>query len=165
MRYSKKLDFEKQPDYKYLIGLFSQMLKRIHNTNDQLIFSWIKLTDLPNLKNPVNPSSRRESPQSRIYKKIKSSLERERNNISSDSCDSKHGSYQQVYTHVNMPTTSNLKLVDKNYVDSEFEQKTDKKLNKKLLKAREGLNTMIANLDVTVDENVVNFDNETIKRG
>ena len=164
IRYAKKLEFEQQPDYKYLRGLFSQMLKKIHNTNDQLIFSWIKLTDLPNLKNPVNPSSRRESPQSRIYKKIKSSLERERN-ISSDSCDSKHGSYQQVYTQANIPT-SNLKLVDKNNnTESEFEQKTEKNLNKKLLKAKEGLNTMIANLDVTVDENVVDFDNETIKRG
>ena len=165
IRYAKKLEFEQQPDYKYLRSLFGRMLERIHNTNDQLIFSWIKLTDLPNLKNPINPASRRDSPQSRIYKKIKSSLERERN-LSSDSGDSKPGSYQQVFTQVNMPT-SNLKVIDKNnnYADSEFESKTDKKLNKKLLKAREGLNTMIANLDVTVDENVVDFENERLKRG
>ena len=34
--YAKKLEFEQQPDYKYLRGLFVKMLKRIHNTNDQL---------------------------------------------------------------------------------------------------------------------------------
>ena len=94
IKYAKKLEFEQQPDYKYLKKLFSRMLKRIHNTNDQLVFSWIKLTDLPNLKNPVNPATRRDSPQSRIYKRIKSNLERERN-LSSDSGDSKPGSYQQ----------------------------------------------------------------------
>jgi len=158
--YSKKLEFEQEPDYNYLRKLFSKMLKRVNNTKDQLIFSWIKLADLPNLKNPINPASRRDSPQSRIYKKIKSNLEKERN-LSSDS-DSKNGSYQQVYAQASVPT-SNLKVVDSNnnFTESEFEQKTDKKL----LKAKEGLNTTIANLDVTVDENVVDFENERMKRG
>ena len=165
IRYAKKLEFEQQPDYKYLRNLFGKMIKRIHNTNDQLIFSWIKLTDLPNLKNPINPSSRRDSPQNRIYKKIKSSLERERS-LSSDSGDSKQNSYQQVFTQANMPT-SNLKVIDKKsiFADSEFESKTDKQLNKKLLKTREGLNTMIANLDATVNENIIDFENERLKRG
>ena len=162
--YAKKLEFEQEPDYNYLRKLFSKMIKRVHNTKDILVFSWIKLTDLPNLKNPINPASRRDSPQSRIYKKIKSSLERERN-LSSDS-DSKNGSYQQVYTQATGPS-SNLKVVDQNnnLTESEFELKSEKKLNKKLLKAKEGLNTTIANLDVTVDENVVDFENERLKRG
>ena len=159
IKYAKQLEFEQQPDYKYLKKLFGRMLKRVHNTNDQLIFSWIKLRDLPNLKNPVNPATRKESPQSRIYKKIKSSLEKERN-MSSDS-DSKH-SYQQVYTQANQ---TNLKLIDKNIPDSEAEQKTEKNINKKVIKNKEGLNTVIANLDVTVDENVVDFENERLKRG
>ena len=164
MKYAKSLEFEQEPDYKYLRKLFSKMLKRYHKTNDQLIFSWIKLEDLPNLKNPVNPATRKDSPQSRIYKKIKSSLEKERN-ASTSSDDSKH-SYQQVYTQANVPN-SNLKLVDKNnnFSDSEFDQKTEKKVNQKVLKAKEGLNTMIANLDITVDENVVDFENERLKRG
>jgi serine/threonine protein kinase len=123
IKYAKHLEFEQQPDYKYLKKLFGKMLKRIHNTNDQLVFSWIKLTDLPNLKNPVNPATRKDSPQSRIYKKIKSSLERERN-MSSDS-DSKH-SYQQVFTQANQP--SNLKVINKNAPDSEVDQNTEKKL-------------------------------------
>ena len=101
--YSKKLEFEQEPDYNYLRKLFGKMLKRVNNTKDQLIFSWIKLADLPNLKNPINPASRRDSPQSRIYKKIKSNLEKERN-LSSDS-DSKNGSYQQVYNQASVPTS------------------------------------------------------------
>ena len=67
IRYAKHLEFEQQPDYKYLKKLFNTMLKRFHNTNDKLVFSWIKLTDLPNLKNLVNPSTRKDSPQNRIY--------------------------------------------------------------------------------------------------
>ena len=158
MTYAKKLEFEQEPNYNYLRKLFSKMLKRFHTTNDQLVFSWIKLKDLPKLKNPVNPSSRRESPQSRIYRKIKSSLERERN-LSSDSNDSKH-SYQQVYSQAKAP---NLKVIDKSdFPESELDQKKEKKINKRALKAREELNTMIANLDTFVDENAVDFDNEKL---
>ena len=161
--YAKKLEFEQEPDYNYLIKLFNNMLKRYHNTNDQLVFSWIKLADLPNLKNPINPATRRDSPQSRIYKKIKSNLEKERN-LSSDS-DAKTGVYQQASSQNNL-TYANLKVVNaNNYTGSEFEQKTDKKINKRLLKAKEGLNTTVANLDVTVDENVIDFENERIKKG
>ena len=159
--YAKKLEFEQEPDYNYLRKLFKKMLKRVNNTNDQLVFSWI--TDVTILKNPINPATRRDSPQQRIYKKIKSNLERERN-LSSES-DSKHGSYQQVMTQA-IPHTSNLKVIDKNknFTESEFEQKTDKKINKRALKAKEGLNTTIANLDVTVDENV-DFENQKLKNG
>ena len=162
LTYAKKLEFEQEPNYNYLRKIFKKMLKRVHNTNDQLVFSWI--TDVTNLKNPVNPATRRDSPQSRIYKKIKSNLERERN-LSSES-DSKHGSYQQVMTQSIAPT-SNLKVVNKNinFTESEFEQKTEKKINKRALKAKEGLNTTIANLDATVDENVVDFENQKLKNG
>ena len=162
--YAKKLEFEQEPDYNFLRKLFKRMLKRVHNTNDQLVFSWIKFTDVPNLKNPINPATRKDSPQSRIYKKIKSNLERERN-LSSES-DSKNGSYQQVMTQSIQPT-SNIKVIDKNnnFTESEFEQKTEKNFNKRTLKAKEGLNTTIANLDATVDENVVDFENERLKKG
>ena len=157
--YAKKLEFEQEPDYKYLRKLFSRMLKRVNNTNAHLVFSWIKLSDVPNLKNPINPASRRDSAQSRIYKKIKSSLEK---NQSSDSSDSKNGSYQQVCSKAVLPSP-NLKIINNN-PESEFEQKTDRKLNKKLLKVKEGLNTTVANLEVTVDENV-DFENERLKKG
>ena len=164
--YAKKLEFEQEPDYNYLRRLFITMLKRIHNTNDQLVFSWIKLADLPNLKNPVNPAIRKDSPQSRIYKKIKSNLEKERN-LSSNS-DSKNDSYQQIQSQRTLPST-NLKAIDKNNnnnynTENEIEPNADKKENKKSLKMKEGLNTTIANLDVTVDENIVDFENERLKK-
>ena len=164
MSYSKSLEFEQEPDYNYLRKLFNKMLKRIHNSNDILVFSWIKSKDLPNLKNPVNPATRKDSPQSRIYKKIKSNLERERN-LSSDS-DSKNGSYQQVYTQAMTPNT-NLNIVqsNNNIFESELEIKSEKKFNKKLLKSKEGLYTTVANLEATVDENVVDFENQRMKRG
>ena len=120
--YAKSLEFEQEPDYNYLRKLFNQMLKRIYNSNDILVFSWIKLKDFPNLKNPVNPATRKDSPQSRIYKKIKSTLEKERN-TSSDS-DSKQ-SYQQVYIQ-NIPSNSNLNVVqnNNNFPESEVEIKS-----------------------------------------
>ena len=158
IRYAKKLEFEQEPNYNFLRKLFSRMLKRVHNTNELLVFSWIKLNDLPKLKNPVNPQSRKESPQSRIYRRIKKSLERERN-LSSDSNDSKH-SYQQVYSQAKV---RNLKVLDKdNFPESEFEEKKEKKINKKFLKMKEELNTMIANLDTFVDEGAVDFENEKL---
>ena len=158
MKYAKNLEFEQEPNYNYLRKLFNKMLKRVHNTNEQLVFSWIKLKDLPRLKNPINPQSRRESPQSRIYRKIKNSLERERN-LSSDSNDSKH-SYQQVYSQAKAP---NLKVLNKdNFPESEFEDKKEKRINKKYLKMKEELNTMIANLDTFVDEGAVDFENEKL---
>ena len=160
IKYAKKLEFEQEPDYNYLRKLLNSMLKRKHNTNEQLIFSWIKPTDIPNLKNPINPASRKDSPQSRIYKKIKSNLEKGKN-LSSDN-DSKNGEYQQTYTKIKVPQP-NLNLTDNNN-ESEFSRKISKKITRKALKAKEGLNTMVANLDVTVDENVVDFENESLKK-
>ena len=49
--YAKKLTFEKELDYNYLRRLFRNMLKKCHNNNNTLIFSWIKLVELPNLDN------------------------------------------------------------------------------------------------------------------
>ena len=80
--YAQKLEFEQEPDYKYLKILFSRMLKRLHNINEQLVFSWIKFSNISGLKNPTNSSTRRDSPITRIYKKIKSNLELEKKLIS-----------------------------------------------------------------------------------
>ena len=45
------------------------MLKRVQNTNGQLIFSWIKLADISNLKNPISPATRRDSQTVNLRKK------------------------------------------------------------------------------------------------
>ena len=156
--YAKNLEFEQEPDYKYLKNLFKKMLKRIHNSNDQLVFSWIKMADFKAMKNPINPATRKDSPQNRIYKKIKSKLEKGRN-LSSDS-DSKTGSYGQVV----VSSANNFNLVENNMLvssEDQFETK-DKKILNKSIRSKDGLNTTVANLDVSVDENIVDFENERI---
>ena len=157
--YAKSLEFEQEPDYTFLQNIFNRMLKRVHNTNEQLIFSWIKMKDLTNLKNPINPSSRKESPQSRIYKKIKSNLENGRN-LSSES-DSKNVVYSQINTKIMNP--SNINIIDNNNKNVLSEDQLESKTNKldKSMKSKEGLNTTVANLDVSVDENV-DFENEKL---
>ena len=153
--YAKALEFEQKPDYKYLKILFSRILKRMHNSNDQLVFSWIKFSDVSNLKNPINFSTRKDTPLNRIYKKITSSLEREK----------KHNSHRKdvSYKRINIQKNgTNLKVINKEKY-SKSEGKTEKNMNKRLLKFIEGLNTNIANLDGIFDENV-DFEKEIVKR-
>ena len=161
--YAKKLEFEQEPDYNYLRKLFERMLKRVKNTNDILVFSWIKMTDVTNLKNPINPASRRDSPQGRIYQKIKKNLQ---NGVQSSDSDTKQGSFNQVYSQAVPPTDTKVVTSSANISEMEFESKTEKKISKKGLKNKEGLNTIVANLDVTFDEGgAVDFENETLKKG
>jgi hypothetical protein len=119
------------------------------------------MADLTNLKNPINLTTRKDSPQSRIYKKIKDNLEKGRN-LSSDS-DSKIGSYNQVSAN-QIVDSSNIKIINNQniYSEDQFESTKDKNILNKSMKSKEGLNTTVANLDVTVDENEVDFDNEKI---
>jgi len=153
MRYVKQLEFEQDPDYKYLRNLFDSILKRIHDSNDLLIFSWIKLADIPNLKNPINPATRKDSPQSRLYRKIETKLKYERN-ASSDN-DSNQKSFQtSTVTLNNVNPNKNEENNNLSKDDPEFELRTKKE------KSKEGLNTMVSNLNKTIDENIVDFGDE-----
>ena len=144
IRYVKQLEFEQEPDYNYLRSLFKSLLKIINGTNDQLLFSWIKLSDLPNLKNPVNPSLRRDSPQNRLYRKIQQSLDKDKKrNISSDN-DSGQNSHQ-TFTSLE----HNIEIV-KNY-----SKDIDIVTNTHNLKIKEGLNTTVTNLNKTIDEKLI----------
>ena len=152
MRYVKHLEFEQDPDYNYLRDLFKSILKRIHDSNEKLLFSWIKLADVPKLKNPVNPSTRKDSPQSRLYRKIQNSLDHGRN-LSSDN-DSGHNSFQTS----TITTNTNIKVLSK--TDSKDEINTDNE-NTKKIRSKDALNTIIANLNITLDEKlVIDFENE-----
>ena len=157
IRYSKNLGFEQDPDYNYLRNLFEKMLKRIHNMKDQLIFSWIESGELSNLKNPINPVTRRDSPLNRIYKNIKFTLETERN-LSFDIGYSESDPYLKNIKTGNK--ASNLNIVDSKslFEDNEIGQKSERKINKQFLKAKEGLNTIIANLNSTLDDNILDFE-------
>ena len=91
LTYTKNLKFEEKPDYKYLKGLFINILNRYNYKND-LNFSWIKNTkkkrkskkncDINNNNNMnINLTKRRESPQSRLYRNILNSSSEKKDNI------------------------------------------------------------------------------------
>ena len=152
MRYVKQLEFEQEPDYNYLRNLFNSIIKRIHDTSDLLIFSWIRTADLPNLKNPINPATRRDSPQSRLYRKIETKLKNERNTSSDNDSGQKS---IQTCTMIMNTMNSNMRIVDNNNLSKD--EIEDIKLKTKKDKSKEGLNTMVANLNKTIDENIVDF--------
>ena len=76
LNYCKQLEFEQKPNYDYLRGLFENILKKKGNIND-LKFSCIQ--DFSILKKcintPLNFGKRKESPRSRIIKKLETSRE------------------------------------------------------------------------------------------
>ena len=97
MKYVKKLDFEQQPDYQYLIGLFTSLLSK-NEMKKNITFFWIK----PNcqkkgkiifeaidnekkisLSKMISKNNSRGNSIKRLYNKIKESLSRnsvEKNN-------------------------------------------------------------------------------------
>ena len=81
-KYIKNLEFEQEPDYNYLRGLINSILKQRKANLDSLIFSWISYEDIKKIKDPINPATRKDSPQGRLYRKIENKLKRERNNSS-----------------------------------------------------------------------------------
>ena len=90
MDYCRKLEFEEKPNYDYLRSLFENVLKSKGMSND-LHFSWIKdvsiLKSYFNIKNrfnQLNISKRKESPQSRIFRKLESSRETNKEKESED---------------------------------------------------------------------------------
>ena len=54
MKYIKQLEFEQEPDYNYLRNLLKSILKEVNGTNSQLLFSWIRLSDLQKKLNNRN---------------------------------------------------------------------------------------------------------------
>ena len=153
MRYIKQLDFEQEPNYKFLRNLFNSILKKRNEANDLLLFSWIKLDDFPNLKNPVNPSTRKDSPQSRLYRKIQKNLNSEYTRNHSSDNDSGHKSFQTCTVTMN----SNIGII--NNFNNKDSKDIDIETSKKKLKYKEGLNTLVTNINQTLDENIVeNFE-------
>ena len=78
MYYCRDLEFEQKPNYEYLRKLFENVLKSEGTSND-LHFSWIRDTSIlknyHKIKNKipnVSLGKRKESPQSRIIKKLES---------------------------------------------------------------------------------------------
>ena len=79
MIYCRELPFEKEPNYEYLRNLFENVLQKNCLKND-LKFSWISdisiLKNIQEIKNKILPTNfkKKQSPQSRIYKQLESSI-------------------------------------------------------------------------------------------
>ena len=92
LKYTRNLDFEQEPNYKYCFSLFNNILLKIGKSND-LAFTWINNVSILNeLKKKNNnfkdllinnyksnyriyeKSKRKSSPQTRLYHSIQNSL-------------------------------------------------------------------------------------------
>ena len=143
MRYVQNLGFESNPDYNYLKKLFHHILKDLNLNADKLLFSWIKQSDIKNIKKKANPRSRNSSPQQRLYEKIKSNLQKkQRDNSSSDS--SENNSYDVIPKIINdNPNIRN----QRNYSKDNLEGLDMTKLTSKN-------NTIFVNFDKTINNKI-----------
>ena len=85
INYSRKLDFEENPDYNYLRSLFSSILDRYQGING-IYFFWLKRNNSVkkeekerNSASLNNINRRKDSSKNRLFKQIKSSLEKNDN--------------------------------------------------------------------------------------
>ena len=147
MKYVENLRFEQKPNYEYLKNLFNTILKRNNTNIEKCLFSWIKSSDIKNLKNPVNLRKRKSSPMNRLYKKIKESLERNRS--SSNESLGKF-SYEEQSKILNDPNI-NLKIIRNNSKDC-FD--TDNLPNKNY-KSKNNNETTLANLSKILDNKLL----------
>ena len=78
MKYTKKLNFEQEPDYNYLLGLFQTILSK-NEFKKNLTFFWIK-QNTPNKERKIflserkNRNNLRPNSLNKLYNKIKNSL-------------------------------------------------------------------------------------------
>ena len=153
MRYVQKLGFEQNPDYIYLRGLFISILKKLNKNYDKLLFSWINSADVPKLKKPVNPSSRRSSSRERLWKKINENLKEKQRGTSSESSENK--SYEIVQNvKINSP---NMKMIRNNSKDVLDASNQKSIINSNV---RTNINTLMVNFDKTINNQLmVTFDN------
>ena len=148
MKYVQHLTFEQEPDYKYLKNLFKSILKSLNLNSDKLIFSWIKPSDIKNLKKPVNPKSRKSSSRERLYRKIAENLKEKQRGTSSESSDNR--SYEMIPNTINKVDINNIKL-QRNYSDENLDDISFKANNN---------NTLFVNFDKTINNKLINkFEN------
>ena len=100
MKYVKNLEFEEDPDYKYLNGLFLSILS-INNLGNELSFFWLskqkskifsKTDDSKQEKKKINNiftkksiSQKKESSKKRLYNRIKKILDKRNSKLTLDS--------------------------------------------------------------------------------
>ena len=141
IKYVKKLQFEEEPDYKYIKGLFMNVLNKLGFKYD-LNFTWLTKEDekyslnLNKLK-IYEKNKRKISPQSRILKNIENNIKigeknlgtnRSQNNIKNES--------NQIINKFENSVKSESQLIQLNIslnIEEEDEESNNKKKNKNIL--------------------------------
>ena len=117
MDYTRKLEFEEDPNYDYLRGLFWTILFKNQAKND-LHFFWIInrnkfMKEDKNLESLSNTFNKREGSKNRLYKQIKNALERKESQkklVKENSLQLEHvNSLNFKYQHKSIKYTNNNK--------------------------------------------------------
>ena len=184
MLYCRELDFEQKPDYNYLRGLFENVLKSNGTFND-LHFSWIKdISILKNNKNSenkikqINMSKRKESPQSRIFKKLESSRDTNKEKIQEKEKEKEKAKIKEIESEndiKSLKTNNSLQNIQnivilkyqttpQNIVHKKFNSSGDNILFRN--KDSENYKSGIAQYDISIgDEDQINNKTFTNKKG
>jgi len=163
INYSRKLDFEENPDYNYLRSLFSSILDRNQEKND-LYFFWLKRNNSVkkeekerNSGSLNNINRRKDSSKNRLFKQIKSSLEKndnqrrtiQQNNLFFEHVNNIHFKpiYQRNYSNIdiirNYDNIKNIshdeKIINRNdmiisYNDNKFNFNNRPNIRKRIIK-------------------------------
>ena len=184
MLYCRELDFEQKPDYNYLRGLFENVLKSNGTFND-LHFSWIKdISILKNNKNSenkikqINMSKRKESPQSRIFKKLESSRDTNKEKMQEKEKEKEKAKIKEIESEndiKSLKTNNSLQNIQnivilkyqttpQNIVHKKFNSSGDNILFRN--KDSENYKSGIAQYDISIgDEDQINNKTFTNKKG
>ena len=157
MHYCRELQFEKEPNYEYLRNLFKNVLERNGFQND-LKFSWIKdysilknVEEIKNKINPINLSKKKQSPISRIYKKLESARETSKeNNINENMLNKLINNNSQVNLQNNPILKSNTYTFQNNLGHKRFNSSWD--IQKIKGKDSEMMKSSIAKYNSSIDD-------------
>ena len=184
IKYCRNLDFEQEPNYNFLRNLFTSILAR-NNLRNDLKFYWVinnnRYNSLGgnNEKNRNNSSTRRSTSKTRLYNKIKNSLQKEkshemsRNFISSAlefPLDSNGILNKNNFTINKDSNSKNIILQYNNKIDkginitncNDKEKKEIKNKKLKITTKNEQINSKLINLNTFATKNTRNNSNNKI---
>ena len=148
LEHAKGLGFEQEPDYSFLRSLCKDMINGKNFA--KLNFSWVNPKEVDNLKNDINPISRKNSPFSRLYKKIYSNLIKKK--VHSSSSDSKLSEKQK--SAINLIQNNNYKIKKVNNIGGSSVIEKEENNTELIKKIQDKSNTMITNLDEYINPNL-----------
>ena len=140
-KYVKKLQFEEDPNYSYLKGLFLEVLNKIGFINNDSLFSWLNSKERENYlknnnKNKNINRKKKMSPGERILKNIENNREKE----------------------------NNLEKIDRNTLISELEEKQEQREKEYLIQKKNQKTKKIFIKNIENNENNENIISNNKKR-